>query len=148
MCENLVRIGWNRRYVNFQGWGRSPLLGGLHLTCDAYFHTWPSYSSQKLCVNIWFGLVEPFRSYRGNIKKKKKKKKKKITDVTENNMRPFGHIMIIIEIMIIMLLVTQTSLFQDWKVERLETNKRWYLSMPSWKKKHFPWFDSRRLFQF
>ena len=118
MCENLVWIGWNRRYVNLRGgggrripirrgykwlampifihgwaisvkilvWkfgldclslsrvtvstdkkkkkkkknlgGRNPLLGGLHLTFDAHFRTQMSYSSQKSCVKIWFGLVE------------------------------------------------------------------------------------------
>ena len=58
------------------------------MTCNAHFRTQPSYSSQKSCVKIWFGLVEPFKSYRGNIKKKKKK----ITDATENNIRPFGRI--------------------------------------------------------
>ena len=34
------------------------------MTCDAHFRTWPSYSSQKSCVKIWFGLVKPFKSYR------------------------------------------------------------------------------------
>ena len=34
------------------------------MTCDAHFRTWPSYSSQKSCVKIWFGLVEPLMSYR------------------------------------------------------------------------------------
>ena len=40
--------------------GRHPLLGGggLHLNCDAHFWTRMSYSSQKSCVEIWFGLVE------------------------------------------------------------------------------------------
>ena len=33
------------------------------MTCDVYFRTWLSYSSQKSCVKIWFGLVEPFKSY-------------------------------------------------------------------------------------
>ena len=66
MCQNFVWIGWNRRYVNFQG-GRRPLLGGLHVTCDAHFRTWPSYSSQKSCVKIWFRLVEPFKGNCGNI---------------------------------------------------------------------------------
>ena len=72
MCENLVWIGWNWRYVNFQGGGRRPQLGGLHVTCDAYFRTEQSYSSQKSCVKISFRFVEPFKSYRGNIQKKKK----------------------------------------------------------------------------
>ena len=39
-------------------WGRHPLLGGSHLNCDAHFWTRMSYSSQKSCVEIWFGLVE------------------------------------------------------------------------------------------
>ena len=47
------------------------------MTCDAHFGTQPRYFSQKSCVKIWFGLVEPFKSYRDNKKKKKKKKKKK-----------------------------------------------------------------------
>ena len=37
------------------------------MTCDAHFRTWPSYSSQKSCVKIWFGLVEPFKSYHLNF---------------------------------------------------------------------------------
>ena len=48
---------------------RNPLLGGLRVTCDAHFRTCLSYSSQKSCVKIWFGLVEPFKSYRGNKQK-------------------------------------------------------------------------------
>ena len=28
------------------------------MTCNAHFRTWLSYSSQKSCVEIWFGLVE------------------------------------------------------------------------------------------
>ena len=36
MGENLVWIGWNRRYVNFEG--------GLHVTYDAQFWTWPRLS--------------------------------------------------------------------------------------------------------
>ena len=50
----------------FRGGGggdKKTLLGGLHTTCDANFRTWPSYSSQKSCVKICFGLVEPFKSY-------------------------------------------------------------------------------------
>ena len=45
--------------------------GAEDVACDAHFRTWPSYSSQKSCVKILFGLDEPFKSYRGNIKKKK-----------------------------------------------------------------------------
>ena len=44
--------------------GRNPLSGGLHVTCNAHFRTWLSYSSQKSSVQIWFRLVEPFKSYR------------------------------------------------------------------------------------
>ena len=57
MCHDLAWIGWNRRYVKFEGGGR-PLLAGLHVTCDAHFRTRTCYSSQKSCVKIWFGLVE------------------------------------------------------------------------------------------
>ena len=60
---NVIKIGgiWI-----FQG-GRSPLLRGLNVTCDAHFRTRISYSSQKSCVKIWFGLVEPFKSYHLNF---------------------------------------------------------------------------------
>ena len=45
-------------HKHFSG-GQKPHLGvGLHLTCDAHFRTWMSYSGQKSCVKIWFGLVE------------------------------------------------------------------------------------------
>ena len=54
------------------------------MTCDAHFGTQPSSSSQKSCVKIWFGLVEPFKSYHGNIPKKKKK-----SEEIENNIHPF-----------------------------------------------------------
>ena len=37
------------------------------MTCDAHFQTRISYSSQKSCVKIWFGLVEPFKSYHLNF---------------------------------------------------------------------------------
>ena len=33
------------------------------MTCNAHFRTRISYSSQKSCLKIWFGLVEPFKSY-------------------------------------------------------------------------------------
>ena len=48
-----------KRKLNF--WGqKSPIRGGrgLHLTFDAHFRTRMSYSSQKSCVKIWFGLIE------------------------------------------------------------------------------------------
>ena len=57
MCGNLVWIDWNRRQINFEG-------GGLHVTCDAHFWTWPRLSRYKSCVKIWFRLVEAFKSYR------------------------------------------------------------------------------------
>ena len=65
---------------------KPPIRGGIHVTCDAHFLTQPRYSSQTSCVKIWLGMVEPIKSYRGNIKKQQK------TEVTENNTRPFGHI--------------------------------------------------------
>ena len=37
------------------------------MTCDAHFQTQISYSNQKSCVKIWFGLVEPFKSYHLNF---------------------------------------------------------------------------------
>ena len=37
MCENLVWIGWNWRYVNFQVGGRSPLLGGVTCALQCLF---------------------------------------------------------------------------------------------------------------
>ena len=49
------------------------------MTCAAHFRTCPSFSSEKSCVKIWFGLVEAFKSYRGN------KKKKKITEGAQFN---------------------------------------------------------------
>ena len=37
------------------------------MTCDAHFRTRMSYSSQKSCVKIWFGWVEPFKGYHLNF---------------------------------------------------------------------------------
>ena len=65
--------------VIFGGGGRRTLLRGLHVTCDTHLRTCPSYFRQTTCVKIWFGLLEPFKSYRGN------RQKKKITDATGNN---------------------------------------------------------------
>ena len=68
MGENLVWIGWAFQELSFEfsvgGGGRNPILGGLHVTCNAHFRTWPSYSSQKSYVKIWLGFVLPFKSYR------------------------------------------------------------------------------------
>ena len=95
-CVKNFGLDWLKSEVCIFRGGRNPLLGGLHVTSDAQLRTWQSYSSQKSCVKIWFGLVEPFKSYRVH-KHPKKKKKKKITDTTENNIRPFfGRIIIII----------------------------------------------------
>ena len=46
-----------KKKLNFPG-SRNTLLGGLHLTFDVHFRTWMSYSGEKSCVKIWFGLVE------------------------------------------------------------------------------------------
>ena len=54
MCENLVWIGWNRRYVNFQG-GQKPPIRGVYM--------WPAMPifelvraiSVKTRVKIWIG---------------------------------------------------------------------------------------------
>ena len=43
--------------IEFPG-AEIPIKGGLHLTFDAHYRTRMSYSSQKSCVKIWFGLVE------------------------------------------------------------------------------------------
>ena len=37
------------------------------MACDAHFRTRMGYFSQKLVVKIWFGLVEPFKSYHLNF---------------------------------------------------------------------------------
>ena len=60
----------NRRYLNFQ-WGQKPLLGAV--TCDLQcpFSNLFELFQSKISVNIWFGLIEPFKSYRGNIQKNK-----------------------------------------------------------------------------
>ena len=78
ICKTLGWTGWNWRYggMSILRWGRSSLLGRLRVTCDGHFWTLPSYSSQKSCVKTWFGLVEPFKSYRDNKKKKKLKQVK------------------------------------------------------------------------
>ena len=53
---NFIKIGGI--WIFPGGGGRNPILGGLHLICDAHFQTRMGYSSQKSCVKIWFGLVE------------------------------------------------------------------------------------------
>ena len=61
---NVIKIGG---ILNFPS---APLIGwgaGLLVTCDAHFRTRKSYYSQKSCVKIWFGLVEPFKSYHLNF---------------------------------------------------------------------------------
>ena len=60
---NVIKIGsiWI-----FQG-GRSPLLRGVTCDLQCLFSNSDSYSSQKSCVKIWFGLVEPFKSYHLNF---------------------------------------------------------------------------------
>ena len=51
----------------FSRGAEAPYYGGLHVTYNAHFQTQISYSSQKSCVKIWFGLVEPFKSYHLNF---------------------------------------------------------------------------------
>ena len=46
-----------KKKKNFPG-GRNPLLGVVTFEFDAQFQTRMSYSSQKSCVKIWFGLVQ------------------------------------------------------------------------------------------
>ena len=53
------------------------------MTCDAHFRTCPSYSSQKSCVKIWFGLVEPFKSYHVHKHSKKEEEEEKKTLIGE-----------------------------------------------------------------
>ena len=63
ICVNLVRIGWALQELScpqtfFYG-GRNPLLGGAYIwPVMPIFLTRMSYSSQKSCMEIWFGLVE------------------------------------------------------------------------------------------
>ena len=57
------------------------------MTCDVHVRIQPSYSSQKSCVKIWFGLVEPFKGYRGknNVRTFRLYNKKKICSVRRHN---------------------------------------------------------------
>ena len=57
MCENLVWTGWNRRNVNFHGWGWSPLLEGVacELRCP-FSNTAELFQSKVMCENlVWIG---------------------------------------------------------------------------------------------
>ena len=63
----LVEIGGMLIVRGWRAGGQKPLSRGLHVTCNTHFRKWPSYFSQKSCVKIWFGLVEPFKSYRGEF---------------------------------------------------------------------------------
>ena len=51
------------------------------MTCDAHLRTWPSYSSHKSYVKIWFGLVELFKSLRVH------KQTNKHTNIKKNHRR-------------------------------------------------------------
>ena len=54
---NFIQIGGI--WISRGGGGAETLIrGGLHLIYDAHFRTRMSYSSQKSCVKIGFGLVE------------------------------------------------------------------------------------------
>ena len=57
-------------------------MGGYIFTYDAHLRTCPSYFSPKSFVKIWFGLVEPFKSYRGNRQKKKNNNNNKTNSQT------------------------------------------------------------------
>ena len=56
MCENLVWIGWNRRYVNFQGEQKPPIMGGyMWPAMPIFVHGW-AISVKSLCENlVWIG---------------------------------------------------------------------------------------------
>ena len=54
---HMVSISSKLEVFEFSGGAETPIRG-LHLTCDAHFQTRMSYSSQKSCVKICFGLVE------------------------------------------------------------------------------------------
>ena len=61
---NFIKIGGILIFGGGGGLQKLPIRGvRLHVTCDAHFWTLLSYSSQKSCVKIRFGLVEPFKSY-------------------------------------------------------------------------------------
>ena len=51
----------------FSRGAEAPYQRELHVTWNAHVRTRISYSSQKSCVKIWFGLVEPFKSYHLNF---------------------------------------------------------------------------------
>ena len=89
-CKNLVRIGWNRRYVNFEEGQKPPIAGGGGGGGGSYM--WLAMPIFKL------GWVFTFQSHLWNfclnwlslsrvivVTKTKKKKEKKITDTTENS---------------------------------------------------------------
>ena len=53
MCENLVWIGLNWRYVNFWGWGQKPPVRGV--TCDLrcpFSKVFELFQSKVMCENL------------------------------------------------------------------------------------------------
>ena len=54
---HMASISSKSKVFEFSGVAEIPIRG-LHLICDAHFRTRMSYSSQKSCVKMWFGLVE------------------------------------------------------------------------------------------
>ena len=62
-----IKCHQNRRYLNFPGGQKPPIKGGYMWPLMPHFQTQISYSNQKSCVKIWFGLVEPFKSYHLNF---------------------------------------------------------------------------------
>ena len=54
--SNLLRL--SRVIVSTKKKKKRVWGGGLYLTCDTHSRTRQTYSSQKSCVKIWFGLAE------------------------------------------------------------------------------------------
>ena len=85
MCENLVWIGRNRKYVNYQGGQKPPIKGGYMWPAMPIFeHGW----AFSLKSHVWkFGpdWLSLSRVILSTNKHSLHPKKKKITDVTENN---------------------------------------------------------------
>ena len=100
---NVIKI----RYLNFLWGGRSE----LQVTCDAHFRTRMSYSSQKSCVKIWFGLVETFKSYHLNYPRGQKPT---IRGVTCDLRCPFSNLAELFQSKVMCEILVQISLaFQE-----------------------------------
>ena len=85
MCENLVWIGRNRKYVNYQGGQKPPIKGGYMWPAMPIFEHGRAFSLKS---HVWkFGpdWLSLSRVILSTNKHSLHPKKKKITDVTENN---------------------------------------------------------------